>query len=363
MIFLLIAIIITISGFLFFNHPQFGGRARAERLERMRASAHYKNGQFQNLSETPPLTPGSSYGRVMFDFLFHKNPRSRPDKAIPSIKTDLFGISPDEDILIWFGHSSYYLQLAGKRFLIDPVFGGNASPLPGSNRSFAGSDIYQPSDFPDIDYLLITHDHYDHLDHKMLKKLRPQIKQVFCGLGVGAHLEHWGYDSRIIREMDWWDSYPLTDHIMLHATPARHFSGRSFKRNNTLWLSFVLQAPDLNLFLGGDSGYDRHFEEIGNKYGPFDLALLDNGQHNAAWRAIHMFPDEVLKAATDLRAKSIIPGHSGKFAMAMHAWDDPLKQITELNKQVGHKLLTPRIGEPVFLRQPNQVFEPWWEAL
>ncbi len=362
MLLLIIAAALLFAGILFFMHPQFGGKPGTDRLSRLQASPHYKNGQFHNQSFTPPLTKGSSYGRVMFDFLFHKDPRSRPANKIPSVKTDLFHLSLHDDVLIWFGHSSYYLQLAGKRFLVDPVFGGNASPLPGSNRSFEGADIYQPSDFPDIDFLLITHDHYDHLDHRMLKQLRPRIKQVICGLGVGAHLEHWGYDSQKIQEMDWYESLELTSQIMLHATAARHFSGRTFKRNNTLWLSFVLQSPDLKLYLGGDSGYDKHFKETGEKFGPFDLALLDNGQHNPAWRAIHMFPEEVLQAATDLRAKSILPGHSGKFAMAMHAWDEPLREITELNKKVGHHIITPRIGEPVLLRQLNQVYERWWES-
>jgi L-ascorbate metabolism protein UlaG (beta-lactamase superfamily) len=363
MIFLVLAAVLLLAGFIFFRHPQFGASPRGERLQRMRSSVNYKKGQFQNQSFTPPLTKGSSYGRVIFDFLFHKNARSKPGHRIPSIKTDLNKLSPEEDILIWFGHSSYYLQVKGKRFLVDPVFGGNASPIPGSNRAFDGSDIYQPSDFPEIDYLLITHDHYDHLDHRILKQFKPRIRQVICGLGVGAHLEHWGYDSAIIQEMDWHEQYPLPNGMMLHTTPARHFSGRAFKRNNTLWLSFVLQAPGLNLYLGGDSGYDKHFKEIGEKFGPFDLALLDNGQHNPAWRAIHMFPEEVLQAATNLRAKSILPGHSGKFAMAMHAWDEPLREITELNKQVGHHLITPRIGEPVLLHQLNQVYERWWETV
>lgn len=363
MIYLIILSILIFAIILFFNHPQFGASARADRLKRMQASANYKNGQFQNQSLTPALTKGSSYGRVMFDFMFHKDPRSKPTHPIPSIKTDLLKLPAQEDVLVWFGHSSYYLQVAGKKFLIDPVFGGNASPLPGSNRSFAGSDIYQPSDFPEIDFLLITHDHYDHLDHRILKQLRPKIKQVICGLGVGAHLERWGYENRIIQEMDWYDSLALSDNMMLHATPSRHFSGRTFKRNSTLWLSFVLQAPDINLYLGGDSGYDRHFAEIGKRYGPFDLALLDNGQHNPAWRAIHMFPDEVLQAATDLQARAVLPGHSGKFAMAMHAWDEPLKQITELNKHVGHQLITPKIGEPVFLSRPKQPMERWWELV
>lgn len=361
MILLIILVLLLLGAILFFRHPQFGASAKGARLQRMQQSKHYKNGQFQNLSETPALTKGSSYGRVLYDFMFHRDPRNKPDRPIPSVKTDLKQLPATADVLVWFGHSSYFLQVAGKRFLIDPVFGGNASPLPGSNRSFAGSDIYTPDDMPEIDYLLITHDHYDHLDHRMLKQLRPKIKQVICGLGVGAHFERWGYNPGLISELDWYEAQPLTVDITLRAMPARHFSGRMFRRNATLWCSYILQAPGLNLYLGGDSGYDSHFKAIGDQYGPFDLALLDNGQHNPAWRAIHMFPDEVLQAATDLRARKILPGHSGKFAMAMHAWDEPLQTISALNKQAGHSLITPRIGEPVMLRDANQPFDAWWQ--
>ena len=360
-LFFLILVVLLMAIFLFFRHPQFGRKPTGAGLARLQQSPHYKNGQFHNINPTPTFTKGYSFRKVFYDYLFGKHPRKRPVTPIRAIKTDLHSLPRHEDLLIWFGHSSYYLQIDGLRFLVDPVFSGNASPLRGSNRAFKGSDIYQPDDIPEIDYLLITHDHYDHLDYRTVRALRPRIKQVVTGLGTGGHLQRWGYDASCITELDWQENIVLNNNIVITATPARHFSGRLFKRNNTLWLSFILQSKKLRLYLGGDSGYDEHFKQIGDEYGPFDLALLDNGQYNAAWRAIHMFPEDVLKAAADLRAMRILAGHSGKFTMSTHAWDEPLRRITELNKNTGLQLLTPKIGQPVYLNDTTQQFEAWWQ--
>src|SRR5690606_34041675 len=280
-----------------------------------------------------------------YDFFFTKFPRTNPTDRIPSVKTDLKQIPLTENVLVWFGHSSYYIQLNGKRFLIDPVFSGNASPILKSNKSFKGSDIYSAEDMPYIDFLLISHDHYDHLDYETILKLKPKVKQVICGLGVGSHLEHWEFEDSKVIEKDWNQEIELTDGITLHTTPARHFSGRSFTRNNTLWLSYVLETPDFKMFLGGDSGYDTHFKAIGEKFGGFDLAILENGQYNEAWHDIHTLPEEVLKAAVDLKAKRILPVHSSKFKLAFHSWDEPLKQVTKINEEKYHLPLVTRSEE------------------
>ena len=265
-------------------------------------------------------------------------------------------------------HSSYLIQAGGKRFLIDPVFSGNASPIPNSNRSFNGTDIYTAGDMPEIDYLLITHDHYDHLDYETVMALKDKVKTVICGLGVGAHFEYWGFDPKIIIEKDWNESIIPDKGFIIHTVPARHFSGRAFTRNNTLWLSFVLQTPDLKMYIGGDSGYDTHFSATGEKFGAFDLAILDNGQYNAAWQAIHMLPEEVLKATGELKATRLFPVHSSKFALAYHPWneprDEPLQTITKLNDENFHcSIITPKIGEVVYLNDSTQVFSQWWKGL
>ncbi|MBL7699222.1 MAG: MBL fold metallo-hydrolase [Chitinophagaceae bacterium] len=338
----------------------FGKAPAPDKLELISKSPHFKKGKFHNVSFTPTLVEGYSYWGLIYRQFFKKDKRRRPVDIIPSVKTNLHELA--DDVLVWFGHSSYFMRIDGKNFLIDPVFSGNASPLNGTNKSFKGSDVYSAEDIPPVDFLIITHDHYDHLDHLTVVQLREKVGKVICGLGVGGHLEHWGYSSDKIVERDWYSDVLLSETIKITATPARHFSGRSFTRNNTLWVSFVLQSSALKLYLGGDSGYDSHFADIGKQYGPFDLALLDNGQYNVAWRYIHMLPDEVLKAAKDLKTKRLMPVHSGKFAMANHAWDEPLIKVSELNK--GEiPLVTPMIGEVVHLRDAQQKFSQWWKGV
>jgi L-ascorbate metabolism protein UlaG (beta-lactamase superfamily) len=345
-----------------YTHTEkFGKKPSGNHLERIQQSPHFKNGKFQNIHHTPGLTEGYNYVTVFYEFFFKRNPGRNPIHPIPSVKTDLLNLLPDKDILVWFGHSSYFIQLDGKCILVDPVFSGNASPISGSNKAFSGSDIYTAGDLPPIDYLFITHDHYDHLDYETIIQLKSKVKKIICGLGVSAHLERWGCDPSAIIEKDWNETIQLDSGFTVHTTPARHFSGRGFIRNNTLWLSFILQTPTLKIFIGGDSGYDTHFTEIGSMFGPFDLVILENGQYDVKWRYIHALPDEVLKAAGDLKAKKLFPVHSGKFAMANHPWEEPLKKITELNKTQHFPLITPMIGEIVNLKEEQQ-FKKWWES-
>lgn len=211
-----------------------------------------------------------------------------------------------------------------------------------------------------IDYLLITHDHYDHLDYETILKLKPKIKQVVCGLGVGEHFEYWGFGLDKIIEKDGNESVTIDDNLTLHTVTARHFSGRSFTRNNTLWMSYVLQTNDFKMYLGSDSGYDTHFEELGKKFNGFDIALLDNGQYNLAWQELHMLPQEVLKAASELKAKRLFPVHSSKLKLAFHPLDEPLSKITELNKSYTFPMVTPIIGEIVYLKDTAQQFKQRW---
>lgn len=360
---LCIVLLFAIATFLYMRQQKFGKAPSGNRLELIKKSPNYKDGQFQNIHFTPTVTEGYSTAGVSYDYLFKNYPRRRPLDSMPSMKTDLLKLHVDSNVLVWFGHSSYFIQVGGKRFLVDPVFSGNASPIPGTNKSFKGTDIYSAVDMPDIDYLLITHDHYDHLDYETILALKGKVKNVICGLGVGEHFEWWGFDVKKIIEKDWNESIPLGDDFILHTVPARHFSGRGFSRNNTLWLSYVLQTPSFKIYIGGDSGYDNHFADIGRQYGPIDLAILDNGQYNVAWQAIHMLPEEVLKAAEELRAKRLFPVHSSKFVLALHPWDEPLMKITALSKSHNFPLITPMIGQEVALYDSTQVFHEWWRDI
>ncbi|KQT17535.1 MBL fold metallo-hydrolase [Chryseobacterium sp. Leaf404] len=362
--FYLIAIIAVAGGFIsyFLAGDVFGAESSGRRKQRILQSQNFRNGQFQNLSETPQLAEGESMPKVMMNFLFgKKDPDLKPRKSIPSVDTDLKNLKKEDNIFIWFGHSSYFIQLNGVSFLIDPVFSKFGSPVQLFNKAFPGADFYTAESMPEIDYLVITHDHYDHLDYPTVKDLRPKIKQVILPLGVGAHFEKWGYAEEQILEEDWGGSFVLKNNLHITFTPARHFSGRKFKRNNTLWTSYVLESNDLKLYLGGDSGYDSHFKMIGEKYGPFDFAVMENGQYNEAWKYIHTLPADVLQASSDLNVKQVIPVHSGKFALALHPWAEPLQKISSGAKEKNLSVLTPKIGEILYLDQENKNFEKWWE--
>ncbi len=355
-------IVLFASFMVFTRQPQFGRAPSGARLEKIRQSPNYKDGQFQNLSHTPSLAEGVSVYSAMKEFFFDKSKRNKPADILPSQKTDLLQLDPARDILVWFGHSSYFIQVDGKKILVDPVLCGSASPVKFTTRSFRGSDIYTTDDIPVIDYLLISHDHYDHLDYSTMIKLKPKIRKVITGLGVGEHLERWGFNRDIIIEKDWNEEVTLDEGFVLHTVPSRHFSGRGFKRNISLWLSFVLKTPGMKLFIGGDSGYDHHFASIGKKYGPFDLAILENGQYNKNWKYIHMMPEEVIQAAEDLEAKKLLPVHWSKFSLSLHAWDEPIIRVTKEGRRRGATLLHPMIGEAVNLKE-NTSWTSWWEAV
>ncbi|RYY85982.1 MAG: MBL fold metallo-hydrolase [Chitinophagaceae bacterium] len=353
-------VLIVFTTFATLRSTPFGAAATGARKARIEASPHYREGQFQNPEPTPQLAEGVSMLRVIRSFFFTRNPAKQPPAPLPSVRSDLGNLYRSQNVIAWFGHSSYFLLAEGKTFLVDPVLSGHASPFSFTTRAFAGSDVYKPADFPRIDYLVLTHDHWDHLDYKALLELKPKVNRIITGLGTGAHLERWGFNPKQITELDWWESRTLDDGFQITATPARHFSGRGFKRNGVLWTSFVLQTPARKIFLGGDSGYGAHFKAIGEKQGPFDLAILECGQYNQNWPYIHMMPEQIVQAARDLGAKSLLPVHWGKFALAMHNWDEPIRRaVAEAEKQ-KLPVLHPMIGQLVNLDAPAMQ-ERWWE--
>ncbi|RYY39764.1 MAG: MBL fold metallo-hydrolase [Chitinophagaceae bacterium] len=340
----------------------FGTAPTGARIARIGASAHYSKGQFQNPEPTPQLSEGVSMLTVLYKFFFSRNPNKQPPAPLPSVKSDLKNLYRNQNVLAWFGHSSYFILTEGKTFLVDPVLSGHASPFSFITKAFAGSDVFKPGDFPRIDYLVLTHDHWDHLDYKAVCTLRSKVNRIITGLGTGAHLERWGFDARMIIELDWWEERALPDGFRITATPARHFSGRGLKRNGAVWTSFALQTPARKIFLGGDSGYGAHFRSIGEKLGPFDLAILECGQYNAYWKYIHMMPEEVVQAAHDLGAQQLLPVHWGKFTLALHDWDEPIRRVVAAAEQQQLPLLHPMIGELVDLDNPVK-HHRWWEDI
>ncbi len=363
LIILLILVLLVIAVFVFLHLPRFGKLPSGARLERIKQSKNYKNGQFQNRSDTSMMTAKGGMFTVLKQFLFDKKTRVKPVDIIPSVKTDLLNLDPAKDVLVWFGHSSYFMQVDGKKILVDPVFSGAASPVSFNIKAFKGTNLYTTEDIPDIDFLFISHDHWDHLDYKTIIKLKPKIKTIICALGVGEHLERWGFDTHIIHELDWNEEINLGEGFVVNTVPARHFAGRSFVRNKSIWESFVLTTPTMKIFIGGDSGYDTHFAEIGKTFGPFDLAILENGQYNQNWKYIHMLPADTLQAAKDLLAKRLLPVHNSKFPLSVHPWDEPLKKITALNSDANLNVSTPMIGEELNLKDNAQRFSKWWEGI
>jgi len=341
----------------------FGKNPSGMALERIAHSPNYKDGSFKNLTETVMMVEKNSFIKLTWRFI-NKPKNTVPPKSLPSVKTDLKLITNDKPVIIWFGHSSYLIRINGKNILVDPVFSGHAAPFSFAARSFPGTDMYTTKDFPDIDLLILTHDHYDHLDYPTILNLKSRIKKIYTSLGVGSHLRYWGFDTDIITEFDWWnnklfDEYTSASSIEFIAAPARHFSGRSFIRSKTLWSSFILKTPEYRIYIGGDSGYDFHFKTIGEKYGPFDIVLLEAGQYNVAWPQIHMMPEETVQAAIDLKAKILLPVHWGKFSISLHPWDEPVRRVMAKAQELNVRITTPLIGEPVILDNSYPDKE-WW---
>jgi L-ascorbate metabolism protein UlaG (beta-lactamase superfamily) len=346
------------SGYGVLQLPQFGSKASGRRKERILASKNFKNGKFLNQIATPRLPEGVSYWDILLEYL-KKHPNVQPPKPLPFVKTDLALLDLNQNQLVWFGHSSYLLIFEGKRILVDPVFSGYASPFSFSVKAFAGTNHYQAEDMPPIDLLIITHDHYDHADYNTLIALIPKVKQIVTSLGVGAHLERWGYHESIIHEMDWDESLALFDGFSIHCCTARHFSGRGITPETTLWSSFVLKGASENLFVGGDSGYGPHFKQIGAEHGPFSLALLDGAQYNPMWEDIHMTPEQCVQAAKELGVKRLFPAHWGKFQLALHPWNESILLFTKACKAQDQPYLTGPIGLPMDWHNHTNLH--WWE--
>jgi L-ascorbate metabolism protein UlaG (beta-lactamase superfamily) len=347
---------------LIINQTSFGKPATGSRLIRIQQSPNFRDGSFQNLSFTPVFAEDASKLDMIRDGIFKISKRKTPSISLPSKKTNLLALDPEKDVLVWFGHSSYFMQIDGKKILVDPVFSGSASPFSFMVKSFKGSDIYTPEEMPNIDYLIITHDHWDHLDYQTVMNVKSKVGKVITGLGTGAHLEYWGFDPKKIIEMHWYEQSVLDSGFVITVTPGSHFSGRNFKRNQSIWCSFVLQTPTKKIFIGGDSGYDTHFTKIGTEYGPFDLALLECGQYNKSWKYIHMMPEQTVQAAVDLKAKTMMPVHWAKFALSLHAWDESIERVTKEAHRLNVPIIHPMIGETVDLDDFG-IQSEWWKGI
>ena len=326
-------------------------------LARIQALPNYKNGQFENPTEHPD--PGVVQNHWLF---LHKRPKTiKPFKPLPWVKTDLNSLAAPAPTIVWFGHSSLLIKTGQGNILIDPIFSNHAGPIPGLVKAFKGTTNYHAKDMPPIDILLISHNHYDHLDYRTIKKLKDKIKMAVVPIGVSADLIYWGIDPKKIIELNWGESTTLPGGIKITATPAQHKSNRTYGSvDKTLWASYVIQTGKYHLFYGGDGGYGPHFKKIGKQYGPFDLALLECGQYSPNWPWTHLNFGQTAQAAVDLRARLLQPVHWGKFVEADHPWNQPIEKLIPSAEKVGMPLNVPRIGEPYTLGNPPKT-AVWWD--
>jgi L-ascorbate metabolism protein UlaG (beta-lactamase superfamily) len=354
---LIIVTLIVLLIIYILNLPVFGKHPTGERFQKIKQLPNYVNGEFLNQSLTPNLPADVSYWMVI-KAMIKGNTNGSPKKIIPHLKPDF---NDSENFkLTWFGHSSYLIQVNGYKILIDPVFSKRPSPFQFlGTKQFSGTDFIKVDDLPPLDIVLITHDHYDHLDKEAVIKLNEKTSKFITSIGVGAHLSHWGIQNNKIIELAWGEETSPLANINFIAAPARHFSGRLFKRGQSLWSSFILKTKNNTIYLGADSGYDDHFKTIGNTYGPFDLAILECGQYNTMWPQIHMFPEEVVQASIDLNAKNLLPVHWGKYKLALHDWDEPIKRVAIKAKELNVSLITPQLGQ-TFSLADNLPQTAWW---
>ncbi|MCZ7438572.1 MBL fold metallo-hydrolase [Micromonospora sp. WMMC241] len=342
---------------------QLGGRLSGARAERAARSPRFRDGTFHNptgRNATMVADPGRNLVR---ELIFGKQKR-RPGSAVPLLcPADSAPADPTRELnVVWYGHASTLVEIEGRRVLLDPVWSDRCSPsaLVGPRR------IHEPpvrlDELPRLDAVLISHDHYDHLDMATVRGLRTHQSAPFVvPLGVGAHLERWGVPADRIVELDWSESHRVGG-LTLTATAAQHFSGRGLRRDGTLWSSWVVAGATRKVFYTGDSGYFDGYAGIGAEHGPFDVTLMQIGAYDRAWPNIHMFPEEAVAAHLDVRGELLVPVHWGTFNLALHDWSEPVDRLWAEAKARDVRLAVPRPGERVVVNEPPAV-DGWWQAI
>ena len=341
------------------RHPTFGAAPDGDRLDRMRRSPQWAGGAFRNAL---PMRSMGSPGTV-WEWLFGGTDLRTPDAPVPTVARARADFDAPQRLRVtWLGHGTTLVEIAGRRLLIDPVFSRNASPGP----LFGVARFFDPplplAEVPDLDAVVLTHDHYDHLDYATVRELTAHVPRWACPLGVGAHLETWGVPAERITECDWWDEAEVAG-VRLVCTPARHFSGRFLDdRNRTLWSGWAVLTDEARLYATGDGGFGPHFAEVGERLGPFDATLAEVGAYNAGWADVHMGPEQAVRAVEDARGGLLVPVHWGTFNLAFHGWTEPAERVVVAAEAAGVPVCVPRPGESVEPAAAPAV-ERWWPAV
>ncbi|HSW20488.1 MAG TPA: MBL fold metallo-hydrolase [Ramlibacter sp.] len=353
------------AGWAVLSLPQFGAPMAGARLARAMANPQYREGRFTNLEPEAPSSPTALVDYVVRQY--SGDEVREPPSPVPVLSVNKAALAaapaPSGLRAFWIGHASSYVEIDGLRVLLDPVFSERVSPLPVGPRRFHAPPIAL-ADLPPIDAVIISHDHYDHLDMETVRHLAKRGSRFFVPLGVGAHLERWGVPAGQIEEMEWWQQRTLGS-VQIVSTPTRHYSGRGpSNRSSTLWSSWSVVGPQHRFFYSGDTGYSQHFRDIGAKLGPFDMAFVKIGAYGpgAAWTDIHMPPEQAVQVHREVRAKRMFPVHWSTFNLAYHDWDEPIRRAVAEATRTGVELVTPRLGEWV---DADREFKStrWWELV
>ena len=333
-----------------------------QNLDRIQTSAQFSDGKFRNKQETQVFEWGKTWA-IVKDYFFNKSDKAVPKTAPPiqQLSNDAFNLDNTDSLnFARLGHSTLLIQLSGKYFLTDPVFSERVSPV-----QWLGPKRFHPvpmdiESIKEIEAVIISHNHYDHLDEGSIKQLKDRVNHFVVPLGIGDKLIAWGVDKNKITQLDWWENIQL-EGVELISTPAQHFSGRGITDSDkTLWSSWVIRNQQHSLYFSGDTGYFPGFKDIGEKYGPFDYAFIECGAYNELWRDIHMMPEDSLQAFKDVKGKVMVPIHNGTFDLSTHAWFDPMEQITKLAKENNVTLLLPQIGQ-LISKEEKVVSSNWWQ--
>jgi L-ascorbate metabolism protein UlaG (beta-lactamase superfamily) len=361
MLFIFTICVVFILGVLLFVAfaPQFGQKPRGEYLKVVEASPQYQEGKFQN---SPRFSLTMNFSKIfsMLSDLVNGGEARRPAHKLPSYPLNREKPATSA-YLTWFGHSTFLYQTSGKNILFDPMLGTYASPVPFVVKRYPYDLPSSADDLPPLDIVIISHDHYDHLDYGTVRKIASKTRIFMAPLGVGSHLRRWGVPKEKIIELDWWETRVI-DGVTIGAVPSQHFSGRALSdRQKTLWAGWVIYDKTAKVFFGGDSGYFSGFKKIGDIHGPFDLTLLDSGQYNKNWEGVHMFPEESVQAHKDLRGNVFMPIHWSAFTLSTHSWTDPAERALIAARKENIDIITPVIGErfDILTDRPRTL---WWRG-
>lgn len=361
LVLLIIISFIFFAVFVYSLNPNLGGKISASHKIELGSSPNFNGKVFENQIETKMAAPK---WETMKKF-FKEGVNRKPPQPISTEKFDATNFKSKNDSseikFSWFGHSSVLLKIEGMNLLIDPVFSERASMFTWMGpKQFDYENKMTVEDLPEIDAVLISHDHYDHLDYKVIKQLKNSVKRFYVPLGLRVHLEKWGVPAKNIIDLDWWDEVELSENLKMVFTPSRHFTGRGLtNRMSTLWGGFAILGRQRKIYFSGDSGYFNGFKEIGQKFGSFDLAFIECGQYNEDWEAIHLLPEQSTQAAKDVNTEVVVPIHWGKFKLSLHSWTEPVELFLKGAEKHSFKSLTPKPNEIVFLTETLDI-NRWW---